>query len=436
MTTHVLPTGTATPPTTAPRRSRLQQFGHDVGYLLGDWPLMLIAFVLTITMVSVGVGTVIVWIGLPLMVGGLMVARGFATVERRWAAAVRGTATLPSPYLPAKPGAGLMGRLLRPLTDPQSWMDMLWTLVNLILSVIGFAISLTWVVGSLATVAGPLASIITEIIFREEQTGFGELLGLPFPLMFDVVSQFLVGLVFLVTAPFVLRGWATVQTGMSNLLLNSRADSQAQITSLTESRAAVRQAESDALRRLERDIHDGPQQRLVRLNMDLARAKRHSANDPVKTEQLIGDAMAATQETLAELRQLSRGIAPPVLVDRGLEAAITEAAARSIVPVTVYADLSVDLPDHVETAAYFVVSEALANVNKHSDAMSAEVFIGVQDQWLFATVSDNGRGGASLSKGHGLSGLADRLVGVDGTLTVTSPVGGPTTIEAVIPCEY
>lgn len=417
-----------------PPRSRVRQFGHDAGYLLGNWFMLLLGFIAVITLVVTGVSTAIIWVGIPIMAGGLLTARGIASAERRWIASVSHRPLLPSPYLPARADATTLQRLLRPLTDPQSWLDVLWTLVGFVISTLGFCIALTWCVGALATVGGPLASIITENIFGEDQTGLGELLGLPLPLMFDVATQFVAGLLFLVSAPFVLRGWTKVQTGLSDLLLNSRADSQAQIATLTQSRAAVRQAESDALRRLERDIHDGPQQRLVRLSMDLARAKRQAATDPEKAEQLIAEAMTATQDTLAELRQLSRGIAPPVLVDRGLEAAIMESAARSVVPVTVYADLPQDLPDHVETAAYFVVSEALANLNKHSGATSAEVFIGVQDQWLFATVSDDGLGGASPAKGHGLRGLGDRLAGVDGTLTVTSPEGGPTTIEAVIPC--
>ena len=436
MNSQALPvTSASVVPTARPsKRSLIQQFGHDSGYLLGNWFMLLFAFIAVFTLVVTGVSTAIIWIGIPIMVGGLYTARGFAAVERRWIASVSQRPTLPSPYLQLRPDATAMQRLVRPLTDPQSWLDVLWTIVNFVISTLGFCIAVTWLAGSLGTVGGPLATIITENIFKDEQTGLGELLGLPFPMMFDIVSQFLAGLLFLVSAPFVMRGWTRLQSGISTTLLNTRADSQAQISNLTQSRAAVRQAESDALRRLERDIHDGPQQRLVRLNMDLARARRHSSTDPEKAAQLIGEALAATQETLAELRQLSRGIAPPVLVDRGLEAAITEAAARSSVPVTVNADLTVALPDHVETAAYFVVSEALANLNKHSGATTAEVFIGVQDQWLFATVSDDGWGGASPSKGHGLSGLVDRLQGVDGTLTVTSPEGGPTTIEAVIPC--
>lgn len=167
--------------------------------------------------------------------------------------------------------------------------------------------------------------------------------------------------------------------------------------------------------------------------MDLARAKRAAASDSERPETLITEALDQTQATLAELRQLSRGIAPPILVDRGLESAIEEAAGRSGTPVTVYANLP-ELPDHVATAAYFLVSEGLANINKHAGASAAEVFASVQDDHLYLTVADDGIGGASLDKGHGLAGLADRLRGVDGSLNVTSPLGGPTRLEAVIPC--
>ena len=430
-TTHAF----SAPPVPRPARSRWSQAARDAAYLLGAFPMLLLAFVLTVVLVVTGVSTVIIWVGLPILAAGLMTARGFATAERRIGAAVAGRPVAADPYLPARPGGGTIARLLRPITDPQSWMDVLWVFTGFVLATITFSIALTWIVGAIGVVAGPLAPIIlSATLGPESYGGLATHLDIPFGLAADVGANFLVGLFFLLTAPAVLRGLASVQAAVGDALLNSRADSRAQIADLRESRAAVRQAESDALRRLERDIHDGPQQRLVRLNMDLARAKRQATTNPEQAEAMIAEAMAQTQETLAELRQLSRGIAPPVLVDRGLEAAIVEAAARSIVPVTVYADVPDDLPDHVQTAAYFVVSEALANINKHSRATEAEVFIGVQDEWLFATVNDNGVGGASPAKGHGLAGLSDRLRGVDGTLTVTSPEGGPTSIEAVIPC--
>ena len=169
--------------------------------------------------------------------------------------------------------------------------------------------------------------------------------------------------------------------------------------------------------------------------MDLARTRKQMEQNPERAREMLGEAMAQTQETLAELRQLSRGIAPPVLVDRGLEAAIDETAARSAIPVTVYSSIPGKLPDHVEQAAYFVISESLVNANKPSRATTIDLITAVQDGWLYVTITDDGMGGASTAKGHGLAGLEERLQGVDGRLSVTSPTGGPTTIEAVIPCE-
>ena len=233
------------------------------------------------------------------------------------------------------------------------------------------------------------------------------------------------------TAPAVLRGLAAMQIGLSRAMLSWRSE----VSRLQTSRAAVQRAEADTRRRLERDIHDGPQQRLVRLRMDLARAHRQAEKDPAAASAIIQGAMEQTQQTLDELRQLSRGIAPPVLIDRGLAAAITEAATRSSVPVTVSTELP-DLPDHVSQAAYFVVSESLANLNKHSGATVAGVEARVVDGSLQVRISDNGIGGASTAKGHGLAGLVERLSGVDGRLTLTSPTGGPTTVEAMIPCAF
>jgi signal transduction histidine kinase len=220
------------------------------------------------------------------------------------------------------------------------------------------------------------------------------------------------------------------------VLLTLRAGTQAQIGRLSEGRDAAVAAEAVALRRLERDIHDGPQQRLVRLSMDLHRAQRMIDSDPEGARSTLAEAATMTRETLEELRALSRGIAPPVLADRGLAAALAALAARSPVPV----ELAVGLPagqrlaPAVENTAYFVVSEALANVAKHSEASVASVTVAREDGRLRVVVADDGRGGAVLAPGHGLAGLADRLFAVDGVLTVDSPRGGPTRLIGDLPC--
>jgi signal transduction histidine kinase len=197
--------------------------------------------------------------------------------------------------------------------------------------------------------------------------------------------------------------------------------------------AAAVSAEATALRRLERDIHDGPQQRLVRLAMDLGRAEQQFGTDPEAARATVAEALTQTRETLDELRALSRGIAPPILVDRGLQAALTALAGRSIVPVDLDAQQVARLDPLVESTAYFVVAEALTNVAKHSHANEVQVVLRRSDRGLIVTVADDGVGGASLAKGHGLAGLDDRVRAAGGVLDVDSPAGAGTTLRVALP---
>jgi signal transduction histidine kinase len=227
-------------------------------------------------------------------------------------------------------------------------------------------------------------------------------------------------------------------SGLSRFMLTTDrvAVLHEQVSDLAESRDAAVSAEASALRRLERDIHDGPQQRLVRLAMDLSTAQRRMEKDPATASPLIAEAIAQTRETLDELRALSRGIAPPILADRGLRAALAAVAGRSTVSV----DLEVAMPDGsrlpaaVENAAYFVVAEALTNVAKHSQATHCKVDVSRTTDSIRVIITDNGVGGAHPAKGHGLSGLVDRVRAIGGKLEVESPVGGPTILAAEIPC--
>jgi signal transduction histidine kinase len=247
------------------------------------------------------------------------------------------------------------------------------------------------------------------------------------------------GLLALATLPFVIRGMAVFQAGLAEALLANRRVSELRhkVATLTASRAAVVDAEAHGLRRLERDLHDGPQQRLVRLAMDLSTAERRLASDDVDAAApLVSNALSQAKEALDELRALSRGIAPPILADRGLGAALAAAAARS--PVDVELDVRLAsrqrLPAAVENTAYFVVAEALANMAKHSGARHGVVGVEIDGDRLWVQVADDGVGGASLAKGHGLAGLADRVAALDGRLGLESPPGGPTVLTAEIPC--
>ncbi|MFF7246983.1 sensor domain-containing protein [Embleya sp. NPDC008237] len=251
-----------------------------------------------------------------------------------------------------------------------------------------------------------------------------------------------VGLLLLVTLPLVTRACTTAQVGLGQALLSHASALHHRISGLERERDTARAqtvaavtAEATALRRLERDIHDGPQQRLVRLAMELGRAQHYLDSRPETVRAALADAIVQTQEALEELRALSRGIAPPILVDRGLNDALTALAARSTVP----AELDTVPLDRrpaadIETAAYFVVAETLTNVAKHSHAQRCTIALRHSGGTLRVWVTDDGVGGAAPAKGHGLRGLDERLRAVGGRLEVDSPSGGPTTITAVLPC--
>ena len=415
--------------------ARYRRLGRDAAFLLLSGPLSLLAFYLVVPLTALGVVTTIIWVGLLVLVIDLSIAGGFANIARLAVARVDGREPVPGGYLEPEPGSSARRRLFRRLRDPQRWMDLLWAVIYFPVSLITWIISVVWLALAVGGLLAPIVDITLDLVLDPsvgQRQGLAHLLGLQPELLWDIVFNLTCGVIFSLTAPAVLRSLVALLTGLSRGMLSWRSE----VGRLQTSRAAVQRAEADTRRRLERDIHDGPQQRLVRLRMDLARAQRQAEKDPAAASAIIQGAMDQTQQTLDELRQLSRGIAPPVLVDRGLAAAITEAATRSAVPVTVSTELSQDLPDHVSQAAYFVVSESLANLNKHSGATAAGVEARVVDGALQVRISDNGIGGASTAKGHGLAGLVERLNGVDGRLTITSPTGGPTTVEAMIPCAF
>ncbi|MEV6968778.1 sensor histidine kinase [Hamadaea sp. NPDC051192] len=207
------------------------------------------------------------------------------------------------------------------------------------------------------------------------------------------------------------------------------------VDALAESRAEVVDAADAERRRIERDLHDGAQQRLVSLAMNLGMARATLTDSDPKVTQALADAHDEAKLALSELRQLVRGLHPAVLDDRGLDAALSGIAARSPIPVR----LTVDVPNRpsrtIEAVAYFVVAEALTNVAKHAGASSITVKISRAGSRLSVVIADDGRGGADPARGTGLRGLAQRVGSVDGVLRLSSPVGGPTTIEVELPCE-
>jgi len=208
---------------------------------------------------------------------------------------------------------------------------------------------------------------------------------------------------------------------------------QRRVETLETTRLGAVEDQDAELRRIERDLHDGAQARLVALGLSLGMAEQKFRSDPEEAEKLVTEARAGVAEALRELRDLARGIHPPVLSDRGIGAALETLADRSPLPTTVRIDLDHRPPGRIETAAYFVAAEALANAAKHAGADRVEISVGQQDGILDVEITDNGSGGADPA-GSGLAGLRRRVEALDGTLAVESPAGGPTTIRAELPC--
>ncbi len=420
--------------TTTERPTMMRQLGVDTGYVLLGFPLAVVSFSVIVTGLSAGVGLLVVFVGVPVLVGSVFIARVFADIERfRYPAVLRQPRTRPA-YRKAAPDAGWWRRLVTPLGDGQSWLDLAHAVARFPIAVATFVIMISWWA---VAIAGTLTIAWDWAVPREpDNTSLAQLVDLGDSTAARVGFQTAIGLLCLITLPFIVRACALLEAGFARILLTGVAELRQTITVLTEQKSAAASAEAHALRRLERDIHDGPQQRLIRLAMDLGRARQSSEPGPVRDT--LDEAIAQTQETLDELRALSRGIAPPVLTDRGLPSALAALAIRCTVPVELAVDPELGTPvgrldPAVETTVYFAVAEALTNVAKHSGAMHCWVTVATGPVRVGVDIVDDGSGGAHVAKGHGLSGLADRVRACGGTLTVTSPNGGPTTIRAELP---
>lgn len=246
-------------------------------------------------------------------------------------------------------------------------------------------------------------------------------------------------LTFLVfVSPQIVRGLSCVDAALAGRLLGPSRDGELTeaVDRLEISRRRVVHSAEDERRRIERDLHDGAQQRLVSVAMTLGRARKRLSDDSDRTTRdLVEQAHDEAKEAIVELRDLTRGLHPPVLTDRGLDAALSAVAARAPIPVSVDVQAAPRPSATIEALAYFVVTEALTNVAKHADATRASVVIRREADVLRIVVRDDGVGGADPTRGSGLAGLSDRVSGVDGRLEVASPPGGPTVVTAEVPCE-
>jgi signal transduction histidine kinase len=396
-------------------------------HLLAGLVIGIVAFTVVVVGIALGIGLMPIFlVGIPVLVGVIWLAGQGGRAERARFAVLLG-AVIPAPApLPDEPRGWRRMNLL--FLARSTWLPTVYALIRLPLSAIqAVAVTAVWGVG-LALIALPA--------YNGALPGGSAHLG-SFALnnLAWVALGVATGVALVLAAPTLTRVLAAEDAAVARWLLGPgrRARLTARIGELETSRAGVVDAAETERRRLERDLHDGAQQRLVSLAMELGRARAKFASDPQAAEAIVGQAHEQAKEALTELRNLVRGVHPPVLSDRGLDAALSGLAALSPVPVTVRVDQAERPPASVEAIAYFVVAEALTNVAKHAKASRVLVTVTRSGNLLNVAVSDDGIGGASVA-GQGLSGLAARVAGIDGRLLVTSPDGGPTAIEAVLPC--
>ncbi|MFE3658176.1 sensor histidine kinase [Streptomyces sp. NPDC059165] len=356
----------------------------EIAHLLSDLPAGLLGFCYTVLVLSTGAGLSVTVIGLPLLVAGLSGARHLGKVERARARTLLGVRVEEPSRLPRTRG-GFFGWMWRGLKDPVAWRTLLYGFIRLPWSVLAFTVTL-------------------------------------------------VGLVVLwPVLPFLVRMMAGADRAMVRGLLSPSDELEQRVVELESDRGVVVDTAAADLRRIERDLHDGAQARLVALAMDLGLAKEKLLDDPDTAAAMVDEAHGEVKLALQELRDLARGIHPAVLTDRGLDAALSAIASRCTVPVHVTVDLPTRPAQAIEGIAYFTVSELLQNISKHSNAHTATVDVWRTENRLMLQVRDDGHGGATPSTGTGLAGLAERLDAVDGVLTLHSPTGGPTVITAELP---
>ncbi|MGQ1798542.1 histidine kinase [Kocuria oceani] len=382
-----------------------------------------------VSLVTAGLASLAALVGVVLLVAAIYAVRGIEWVERRRTQAAFGL-HLPAPHRRRSPRADgwrILHQWWLDVSDPAFWTGLLHLLLTT---------ALGWVaVGTLAGTGAAVALALAPLYAAESNPVWpSELVGTwpDWAVALAGITLALLGVLLLVLA-------VAAHRGLSRLLL--RVDEAAELRRRAAEAAAARETAVRGARtersRIERDLHDGVQPQLVSVAMNLSMAQRRIDHDPAGAKDLIGEAHATTKAAITELRRLARGFHPAVLEDRGLDAALSAVAAQSPVPVAV--DVRVPrLAPETEAAVYFAVSEGLANVVKHAGADAASVRVGLESDpaggtRVVARIADDGRGGAVLVPGGGLSGIADRIRSAGGHFFLDSPAGGPTELTVELP---
>ncbi|MGW9177106.1 sensor histidine kinase [Streptomyces decoyicus] len=403
-------------------------------YLLLSLPLSIVMFTYAIVVISLGAGLLVTFLGIPVLAGGLAGSRALGGLERLRARALLGLDVAdPEPVRPSK--QSLMGWVGAVLKSGASWRHLLYSVLHFPWALFSFIFSVTfWTLGW-GLLTYPLwrwtfPAYLDQPGIQMWDDGSGNGLYLDAPADILVISG--AGLLLVLAGPWVIHGLTQMDRVMVHGLLGPSLLAT-RVSQLESDRGVVVDTAAADLRRIERDLHDGAQARLVSLAMDLGLAREKLAEDPEAAAKMVDEAHGEVKIALQELRDLARGIHPAILTDRGLGPALSALSARCTVPVTVTVDLDRRPAAAIEGIAYFTASELLQNVAKHARATSATLDVWRTADRIMLLVSDNGRGGAHTEAGTGLAGLGERLDAVDGLLVVDSPVGGPTCITAELP---
>ncbi|MCC8245589.1 sensor histidine kinase [Saccharothrix luteola] len=364
---------------------------RTLGFFFASAVPRVVQFGLTFTGLVVGAITTPIWIGIPIVEGTLRMTGWFCRIERQWVGRMLDVEVPPVAPIEFDPDEdrGLIRRVFRRITDSRTWREVAYVALAMPLGLAELAVAAIGVV------------LVPVSIWAVPWIGFAH----------GLVARGVLG-------------------------PTKKSELQRRAERLQASRARGVDAAEAERRRIERDLHDGAQQRLVSVAMSLGQAKMRLAQDPESAREFIEEAHVGAKLAVSELRDLARGISPAVLRDRGLDAALSALAAKSPMDVRIDTKLNPRPPAAVETTAYFIVAESLTNAAKYAEATEVTVRARRDGDGVTVEVTDNGVGGAKIRPGGGLAGLADRAATIDGVITVESPVGGPTVIRAELPCSW
>jgi signal transduction histidine kinase len=399
-----------------------------IAYLLLAGVFGTVWFVFLVTALSVGVGLAVTLVGIPILIGSVYAWGWLAGIERTVIGALTGN-EIASPYRPL-PEGGWWERLRARLADPATWKDLTFLFLQFPFGLLSFILTTTVLSIGLGNLTAPLWYWAIPDGADWGLFGLIEVDQLP-----EALALVPLGALVLFVGIPALGALGRFYGAYAELLLGSNEDPvlTAQVSDLRDARSRIIEAADAERRRIERDLHDGAQQRLVALSLNLRMAEKRAAEGDPAAAELVRSAGEEAGLALKELRDLARGIHPAILTNRGLAAALHDLAGRASVPTQIVAVPTQRLPDAVESTAYFLVSECLANIGKHAEATEATVAVAVVGDEVEVIVKDDGVGGAELGNGSGLQGLEDRVGALDGCVDIDSPPGGGTTVMATIP---